>query len=365
MISVEDAVEIFKANCPKIGCEEVALSDSLNRVLAEKIISSINSPSYTNSAMDGFAIRWQDIKQTDETNLCSLIIIGESAAGNPFTGEIKTGEAIRISTGAMLPNSADTVVPIEQCSVTGNTLSIHSVKIKGQHIRAAGEEFKVGQELLFSGTKIGSSHIALLATLGKAKVIVGKKPHVTILTTGSELIAVGKKSKHHHIYDSNTPMLSAAVIEATANIKQTIHLMDDPILTKKALSTAVENSDIILTSGGVSMGVHDHVRDMALEAGFEELFWKVRQKPGKPMFVAKKEGTLLIALPGNPVSAYICFKHYVRPLLFMMQGMPFEWKKVKSKTLNLIENRGDRTILMRARLIPNQHDISTDRKSVV
>jgi len=153
-------------------------------------------------------------------------------------------------------------------------------------------------------------------------------------------------------------MLTNTVIEAGAEVSKTTHVQDDPVKTKEVIELAAKTSDIIITSGGVSMGEHDHVRDMALEAGFDELFWKVSQKPGKPIFVAKKDNTLLISLPGNPVSAFMCFKHYVRPLMQKIQGREFGWSKIKSQAKSDIENNGDRTQLMRVSLLYKKDQIS-------
>jgi len=151
-------------------------------------------------------------------------------------------------------------------------------------------------------------------------------------------------------------MLQSLLKESAAEMIGSVHVEDDPLKTKYAIVNAAKSSQIIITSGGVPMGVHDHVRDMALQAGFEQLFWKVKQKPGKPMFVAKKEGTLLISLPGNPVSAFMCFKHYVQPLLKNIQGKNFDWPKTKSEISHNIENKGDRLQMMRVRFVHNQAD---------
>ncbi len=350
MISVQQAIEIFKTNCPQKTIETIDLLDTLDRVLAETIIAPIPSPPYTNSAMDGFAMRWADVKDATESNPVKLNIIGESSAGHPFAGVVINGASIRISTGAIVPDGLDTVVAIELCEVDDTVLTIKSVRKKHQHLRFAGEEFEVGQNLLMEGTKIGSAQIALMASLGFARIKVYRRPTVSILTTGSELVPFDQKAEPHQLRDSNTPMLKSVIKEAGAEFVKAIHVEDDPQKTKDALEQAAQSSNIIITSGGVSMGVHDHIRDMALEAGFEQLFWKVRQKPGKPLFLAKRGSVLLIALPGNPVSAFMCFKHYVRPLLQKIQGKKYDWPRIKSKTLYPIDNKGDRLQMMRVRL---------------
>lgn len=357
MISVQQAIEILKSHCPEREIETVGLLDALGRVLAEKIISPVPSPPYTNSAMDGFIMRWQDVENANENNPVKLNIVGESSAGHPYDGTIQAGTTIRISTGAIVPKGVDTVVPIELCETKNDLLTIRKVKKKHQHVRFAGEEFEAGQELLFDGTEIGSAQIALLASLGVYQIKVYKRPKVSIITTGSELVPFDQKAEPHQLFDSNTPMLKSAIKEAGAEVVKAIHVEDNPIKTKEIIEQAAKFSDIIISSGGVSMGVHDHVRDMAIEAGFAELFWKVRQKPGKPMFAAKKEKTLLISLPGNPVSAFMCFKHYIRPLLQNIHGRKFDWPKIKSSMPYDIENKGDRVQLMRVRLRYKQNGI--------
>jgi molybdopterin molybdotransferase len=170
------------------------------------------------------------------------------------------------------------------------------------------------------------------------------------MITGSELISYEHFTESHQLRDSNTPMLTAAVTEAGGEIVNSVHVKDDASLIRLILESAVNNSDLIISSGGVSMGNHDHVREMAVKAGFKELAWMINQKPGKPMFLAKKEETLLLALPGNPVSAYICFKHYLRPLIQSMQGKSFSWPTMNAHVSEIIENKSGRTHLMRVNL---------------
>jgi len=350
LISVEQTIELLKHNQPEKKITEIDLLQSLGMVLAQKIIATIPSPPYTNSAMDGFALRWDDLQNTTTGIPKDFQVIGESSAGSPFKGHVKKDQAIRISTGAIVPDDVDPVIPIEKCIVEQDKVKILHVNKQNQHIRYAGEEYNTGERLLDPGIEIKSAHIALIASLGISQVKVYQKPKVIIMTTGSELIPFDQHVERHQLRDSNTPMLLSAVLEAGGMVINKIRVKDDPQITLKTIEDSSRQSDIIISSGGVSMGKHDHVRDMALKAGFKELFWKVKQKPGKPMFLAKKDQTLLIALPGNPVSAYICFKHYVRPLLQSIQGKEFNWPMRKADVVSTIENKMDRTHLMRVRL---------------
>lgn len=349
MISVENTIRIIKENIPQREIETVHLMDALNRILADEIISPFDSPAVNNSAMDGFAVRWIDFEKMSG-DIKSFKIIGESRAGYPFAGKMLPDSAIRISTGAIVPFDADCVIPIEKCRVDDDKIITDNAHKKNQHIRFAGEEFRKGQKLLESGSLIGSARIALLATLGFAEVNVFKKPRVSIITTGSELIRFSEKADIHQLRDSNTPMLNSAITEAGGSVLKALHADDDFNATQKMISDAMPGAQVIVTSGGVSVGVHDHVRDAALELGFTELFWKVNQKPGKPMFMAKKESLLLFALPGNPVSAYMCFKHYVRPLLQNIYGLPFSWPVIKALAKDDIQNKSNRKQFMRIRL---------------
>lgn len=355
MITVEQTIKIIKENIPERTTEKINLPDALGRVLAEEIVSPIDSPTYNNSAMDGFAARWQDVEAAREHEV-SLKISGESSAGHPFDGILQKETAIRISTGAIVPESADCIIPIEKCRVDTDTVTILSVHKKNQHIRFAGEEFQKGRKLLDPAIRIGSAQVALLASLGIKEVSVYQKPRVAIMTTGSELVAFDQSIQSHQLRDSNTPMLSAAVMEAGGQVVRTFHAKDDPGQTQHIIETAAKEARVIISSGGVSMGVHDHIRDTALKTGFKELFWKIKQKPGKPMFLAKRDETLLIALPGNPVSAYICFKHYVRPMLQNAAGHDFNWSTVKAKTTKEIVNSGDRKQLLRVRFLDKDQD---------
>ncbi len=350
MISINRALAIIKNNLPERKTTVVPISDALGHVLADKIMAPLPSPPFTNSGVDGFAIAWQDVEKVTAKNPAVLSVAGESSAGFPVADKIEPHCAYQISTGAIVPEGLDMVIPIEQCEVNGDTVRILKTDKQYQNVRFAGEEFMQGEELLPSETVIGSEHLALITSLGIQAVKVYQKAKVTIITTGSELVPFDQKVASHQLRDSNTPMLRAAVIEANGELVRAIHVKDDPQLTKEALINAAKESDIVVSSGGVSMGKHDHVRDMALACGFKELFWKVKQKPGKPMFLASKKNTLLMALPGNPVSTYMCFKHYVRPILNHLSGRAFEWPLQKAVMQSEVRNTGDRTNLMRVKL---------------
>lgn len=341
LISIEEALQIIKNNLPEPTIEEYALDDTLGKYLAEDIYSPEPSPRYTNSAMDGFAVLWDDICEATPTSPALLKIVGESQAGIPFHGKLERGEAVRISTGAMLATGSDTVVRVEETHEHEGIVTILAAHQKGKDIRRQGEEFEVGSLLLRKGTKISAPQIGLLASLGIDRIKSYKACEVVLLVTGSELVSAGKSIADYQIRDSNMLMLKTATQDAGGVVLNTRHIPDGEQATIDAIQQA--KADIIICSGGVSVGKHDHVKSAALANGFDSLFWKIRQKPGKPLFLAKKEKTLLFGLPGNPVSAFMCFTHYVRPVIGTLHGLPFRWPIVSGKAANDIANHGKRT----------------------
>ncbi len=349
MISVSEALQILDKNIPQPRVIKLPLSDAYDRYLGEDIIAPEPSPRYTNSAMDGFAIRWQDCAHASAAEPISLDIIGESQAGIPFAGVVTSGTAIRISTGAMLPEGADTVIRVEDTTEKDGKVDIQVAPTLGIDVRIAGEEFDKGDLLFKHKQHLGTRELALLAAVGIYQVPVYDQPTVSLLVTGTELAQpYDSDILPHQIRDSNTIMLETGIAEARARLSLSMQVEDNLESTTQAISAAVaRDDDIVLCSGGVSVGRHDHVKEAAQEAGFMELFWKIRQKPGKPLFVGKRENTLLFGLPGNPVSAFMCFSNYVRPVLAKLQGTDSIVKSITAKTLEQVSNTGKRTHFIR------------------
>ena len=351
MVTIEQAEKLILNKAPQIKSEVVPLPETLGRILAADIIAREPSPLFTNSAMDGFAVRWTDIATAFQGIPIELPVAGESQAGVPYGGEVQAGQAIRISTGAMMPAGCDTVVPIEEIEQTNGHIKILNIRKKYQHVRYSGEEFKAGELLLTKGKLIRPADIALLAMQGIGRVNVTVRPRVVILSTGSELKPYDSAVlQAGEIRNSNSPMLQAAVQAAGGVVTAAFHVDDDRSATREAIDKAAGLGDIIITSGGVSVGPHDHVKEIAQEAGFSDVFWKVRQKPGKPMYAAKKGNTLLIGLPGNPVSAFMCFTHYLKPLIEKTAGQAIKRNTLSANNINDLKNEMDRTHLMRVRL---------------
>lgn len=364
MISVQEALEILHNNIPEPVPRLVSLEQAYNCYLSEDIPAPESSPRYTNSAMDGFALRWQDCSIAVEETPVSLKVIGESQAGIPFEGTVKPGTAVRISTGAMLPTGADTVVRVEDIREDGKEVEVLAVRFCGQDVRYEGEEFKKDTILFHKGKCLRARELALLAAVGLHQIPVYTPPVVSLLVTGTELAKPDEKDiKPHQIRDSNTIMLASAVRDSGAVLRRTAHVEDSLEHTVNAVTRAAEsNVDVILCSGGVSVGRHDHVKDAALAAGFKELFWKIRQKPGKPLFVCRRDKTLLFGLPGNPVSAFMCFNNYVRPVLAELQGTSSINHTVTARASERVVNSGKRTNFIRVMVEDKPNEVAVIRE---
>lgn len=357
MITVQEALAILQQNLPEPRVITVPLDDAFSQRLAEDIHAPEPSPRYTSSAMDGFAVRWQDVLAASAAVPVRLAIAGESQAGIPYAGTLAARQAIRISTGAMLPDGADTVIRVEDTRDLGEDVEILLCRKQGQDVRYAGEEFGAGTRILERGLVLRSRQIALLSAVGVDRVPVFAPPRVSLLITGTELAHHGDgKILPFQVRDSNTPMLKSAIVEAGGVLVACLHVEDDYAATVRSMRRSLaEESDIILCSGGVSVGRHDHVKEAAEEVGFEQLFWKIRQKPGKPLYVARRGSTLLFGLPGNPVSAFMCFQNYVIPSLAVMQGVQHLQKSISARAEVAICNSGKRTEFIRVVLtdLPN------------
>ncbi len=347
MIEISEALQIIRDNHPPSLVTTMPLLDALGRRLAVDIHAPEPSPRYTNSAMDGFAVRWEDVETVAGDRPITLTIAGESQAGIPFSGTCRSGQAIRISTGAMLPKGADTVVRVEDTQTEESRVTVLQARKKGQDIRRIGEEFAAGELLLPRGTALQAPQLGLLTSVGIIEVAVYYPPHVSLVVTGTELAVPGEPVAPHQIRDSNSIMLTAAVRQAGGEVIARHYTGDDLGDTVTAIKKSMHKAGIVLVTGGVSVGEHDHVKEAALECGFIELFWRVRQKPGKPLFFARRDDCLLFGLPGNPVSGFMCFMYYIQPLLRGLQGREFSWRTTKARFAHSVKNKGSRTNFMR------------------
>lgn len=316
MISVEAAKKLIVVTAKSLPPVQLEISMALNQVLAEAVFSPIDYPPFHQSAMDGFAVFHSDILEQK-----AIDIIGEAPAGNPFKGKISNGQSVQIFTGAKIPEGADTVIIQERVSIEkGKIVSDGSPLAKGANIREKGFQIKKGDVALHNGTVLNPGAIGFLAGLGIASVSVFPKPKVSIIVTGNELRKPGTQLKDGQIYESNSFALKTALESIGIVMYQVSNIGDDEGATKESLAFAITNSDVVLVSGGISVGKYDFVGKSLQELQVENIFYKIAQKPGKPLFFGKKNDCLVFGLPGNPASALSCFYEYVCPALRIMQG---------------------------------------------
>lgn len=318
-ISVEQALELIFSNTkPLSGWEKLAIRDSLNRVAYEPVTSPINVPPYTNSAMDGFAISSTDLSL--EAKNIQLEVIGKVLAGYPFDGIIQPGQCVRIMTGGMLPAGSDTVVMQEHVKIINeNRILINSDHKSGQHVRHSGEDVGIGQVVLQKGQYINPAELGMLASLGIPEILVYRPIRVAFFSTGDELQTVGRPLKEGQIYDSNRYTLYGMLKRQGAQITDMGTIPDDRAETEAALSNAAHQCDVIITSGGVSVGEADFVKQTLDKLGSID-FWRIAMKPGKPLAFGKIGQCLFFGLPGNPVSTMVTFYQFVLPALERLSG---------------------------------------------
>ena len=296
--------------------ESVPIREALGRVIASDIKSNINVPSGRNSAMDGYAIHSSDLP---EKGINTLQLIGTSFAGKPFDGSLQAGQCVRIMTGAIMPDGADTVVIQEHTEVNDKQVSIGTDTKAGSNVRQAGEDLAIGDLVLEKGMRLTPADIGLLASLGKADIEVIRKPRIAFFSTGDELRSVGEELDNGAIYDSNRYTLHGMLKRLNVEIIDMGVVKDDPELMDKAFEEATGNVDVLITSGGVSVGEADYVKDTLIKHG-EVNFWKIAIKPGRPLTFGKLDSTYFFGLPGNPVSVMVTFYQFVQPALRLLSG---------------------------------------------
>ena len=324
MIPVKEAKSIIHKHILLSGTETVLLKDAGDRILAQDIIATFPMPSFDNSAMDGFAVRAVDTKGTDQSLPVTLKMVGVSSAGSPGDITLGPGECAQCMTGAIIPNGADAIVMVEDTSGFSDTDSVQIFQEAktGKHIREKGEEIQDRDMLIPKGTHITPNEIGTLATFGYGEISVAQKPRIAIFGTGDELVEPGIELKPGQIYNSNLYIFAELAEKSGAEVVMRDVIKDDQESLRSFLLEALKTCDMVISSGGVSMGRFDYVRDVLMELGVQEHFWKVAQKPGKPFFFGTGESTLIFGLPGNPVSSYIGFMEWVWPVLDVMMGKP-------------------------------------------
>jgi molybdopterin molybdotransferase len=313
LLSLEEAQERVLGHARRLPVESVPIAAAGGRVSAEDVRARVDLPPFASSAMDGFAVRAADLPGT-------LRIVGESAAGTPFGGSLEAGGAVAISTGAVVPEGADAVVPIENVSKHDNAVDIAGSSKPGAHVRPRGGDVAAGEVVVPAGVTLTPARLAAAAASGIAELSCVRRPRVTVLATGSELVDPSGSLQPGQIYETNSLMLSTALTAAGAEVVTRRPVADDEEALRQTLERGLA-TDVLVTSGGVSVGQHDLVRAVELELGVEEVFWRVAMKPGKPVSFGVRGKTLVFGLPGNPVSALVGCELFVKPALRALQGL--------------------------------------------
>ena len=314
---VEKAREHIRAFLsPVTAVERLNIRTALGRVLAEDVISPVNVPQHDNSAMDGYAVRFADLKADGET---SLTVVGTSFAGKPFAGTASAGQAVRIMTGAVIPAGADTVIQQERAKASGDRVSVMPIAKKGTNTRNAGEDLRAGEAALKRGQLMRPAEIGMMASLGIGEVSVYRKLRVAFFSTGDELVAVGAQLGPGQIYDSNRYTIYGLLNRLGCEVLDMGVIRDTPQDVELAFTQAAQAADVVITSGGVSVGEADYVKQILDRLG-DVLFWKIAMKPGRPLAYGKIGNAHFFGLPGNPVAVMVTFYQFVRDALLHLQG---------------------------------------------
>jgi len=313
LLTVEEAHELVLQRARPLPAEVVPIVEAGGRVTADDIRARVDLPPFASSAMDGFAVRSADPPGT-------LRVVGESAAGRPYVAPVEPGLAVAISTGAVVPEGADAVVPVERVVRQDNSVQIsHSVE-PGAHVRPRGGDVGAGEVVVPGGVRLTPPRLAAAAASGVAELACVRRPRVAVLPTGSELVEPGEALRPGQIYETNSLMLCSALAGFGAEVVDEPSVADDEEVLREALGRGLA-ADVLVTSGGVSVGEHDLVRAVERELGVEEVFWRVSMKPGKPVSFGVRGDTLVFGLPGNPVSALVGCELFVKPALRALLGL--------------------------------------------
>lgn len=312
LLSIEEAQRLILERVRPLGAERVRLEEAAGRVLAEDATAVVDLPPFPSSAMDGFAVRSADTPG-------ALPVGARIAAGSPAPRELRPGEAMGIATGGVVPVGADAVIPFEYVVEHDNTIEIPELVPTGDNVRPRGGDLRAGETVVGRGTTLGPAQIGALAAAGAPEVACGARPRASIVTTGTELRSPGEQLGPGEVYEANGLILATQLRSAGAIPERLAVVADDEDAHREALARGLE-SDVLVTSGGVSVGPHDLVRRIEAELGVEEVFWRVAVKPGKPVSFGVRGATLAFGLPGNPVSSLVGFELFVRPAVLALQG---------------------------------------------
>jgi len=341
LIAIDEARRRVLAEVRPLGAEAVDLERALGRVLAEELSAPGHVPPFDSSAMDGFALVAGPAAE--------LPVVGESRAGHPYSEVLEKGVAVRISTGAVVPEGADVVVPVERTEDDGERVRVPGLE-PGQNIRRAGEDLLAGEVVLRAGTPLGPAELGVAASIGRAQLSCAARPRVALVVTGDELVPPGEPLAPGRIYSSNGFALAGQVERAGAELVSRASAPDTAEGTRQALDAALAGADVVCVSGGVSVGQHDHVRGAMGELGVEERFWGVSLRPGKPTWFGVRDEVLAFGLPGNPVSAMVTFQLFVRPALAALQGADPAARRITAQLDEAVPRNPRREEAVRVRL---------------
>ena len=353
MLPVEEAQARVLAEVAILGEEAVSFADAFGRVLREDVLADADAPAADNSAMDGYAVRAEDVAVAPR----SLRVIGDIPAGHVASARVEPGTAMRIMTGAFVPDGADAVAQVEITDGGLETVVVQKAVTSGANIRRRGEDMRAGDVVLRAGARIGAAEIAMLAGVRKEVVRVGRRPTVAILSTGDELIDVGDAPAPGKIVNTNSYLLAALVRETGALARPFGIVRDTREATIATLEAALD-SDFVLTSGGVSVGAYDFVKEALDALGAETKFWRVAMKPGKPVVLSRRGERVIIGLPGNPVSSFVGFHLFVAPALRKAMGESAVFPPVvRAKLTAPLKSAGDRRVYSRVRIVSREGEL--------
>jgi molybdopterin molybdotransferase len=346
MISVKEAKELLNGLKFRLSTEKVAISAANGRVLAKDIRAKLDMPPFDQSAVDGYVFMKIPPAETE------IKVIGEIRAGDLPLGKVDDQSVFRIYTGSPVPNKAFTVLMQEKVISGKNHIIVPSEAIApALNIRRRGNQYVKGDVLLCRGKVLNPPSIGLIASQGIPFVDVIKKPSIGLLTTGSELIPPGTSLKAGQLFESNSFTLTAALSEAGYEPKQIVHVKDDKRRTAQAIARLLKNTDLLIITGGISVGKYDLVRESLINLGVKELFYKVKQKPGKPLFVGVKGKKIVFGLPGNPAAVLACFHHYVLPVVLKRSGVNPPKESIYKPLVTDFSLKDDRDLFLRAKIV--------------
>ena len=346
--SIDEALALVLERARPLPAEDVPLAEAAGRVLAEPAASAVDLPPFPSSAMDGFALRSEDAPGR-------LPIAGRIAAGLPAPGPLEPGTAMAIATGGVVPEGADAVVPIELVRADERTVEIPDRVEAGANVRPRGGDIRAGEVVVPAGVRLGPAQIGALAAAGVASVRCARRPQVAVLATGTELVPPGEPLGPGQVYEANAALVRAGLAAEGAVVRLLPRIADDSAAHRAALEDGLRG-DVLVTSGGVSVGPHDFVRAAAAELGVEEVLWGVAVKPGKPLFFGVRGGTLVFGLPGNPVSSLVGLELFVRSGVRALQGLADPGPRWQSGVLGAPLRRNparDELVRARSRLVQN------------